>query len=354
MSETSPILALPYILPAQAQKHVTHNEALLILDVAVQLAVLSRSETSAPASPALGDRYLVAATGTGDWAGQDNNIALWNGSIWTFHTPVLGWRAYVFQDSTTLLFDGTGWVAEQDSSSVDLLGINTQADSVNRLAVAGDATLLTHDGSGHQLKINKALETDTNSLLFQTGFAGRAEMGCAGSDDFSVKVSADGANWVSALTVDAASGIVSGDAVQNSPDDVAPGKLARADYVYGPATLLGPVSETGGVPTGAVIERGSTPTGTYVRWADGTQICLHRETLAFNATAAGAVFRDIALPNWVFPAAFTSAPVVSFQPDGSNWGSADPNQTESTLILFRHNAISGNVQCSMMAVGSWL
>ena len=65
--------------------------------------------------------------------------------------------------------------------------------------MAADATLLTHDGSGHQIKVNKASATDTASLLFQTGFSGRAEMGLAGNDDFSVKVSADGAAWTEAL-----------------------------------------------------------------------------------------------------------------------------------------------------------
>ena len=63
-------------------------------------------------------------------------------------------------------------------------------------------------GPGHQLKLNKAAAGDTASLLFQTGFSGRAEMGTAGSDDFSVKVSADGSVFATALTVDRQSGIV--------------------------------------------------------------------------------------------------------------------------------------------------
>lgn len=37
--------------------------------------------------------------------------------------------------------------------------------------------------------------------------------------------------------------------------------------------LVGTVSESGGVPTGAVVERGSNANGEYVRFADGTQIC---------------------------------------------------------------------------------
>ena len=52
MADISPHLLLPYILAAQAQKHVTHNEALRLLDAMVQLSVLNLSLTAPPASPA--------------------------------------------------------------------------------------------------------------------------------------------------------------------------------------------------------------------------------------------------------------------------------------------------------------
>ena len=50
MSEQSPVLSMPYIQPAQAQKHVTHNEALRILDAVTQLSVIS-TELDAPPAP---------------------------------------------------------------------------------------------------------------------------------------------------------------------------------------------------------------------------------------------------------------------------------------------------------------
>lgn len=59
MSDASPILSLPYILPSQAQKHVTHNEALQRLDVLVQPAVLDRDRSAPPVAPAAGARHLV-------------------------------------------------------------------------------------------------------------------------------------------------------------------------------------------------------------------------------------------------------------------------------------------------------
>ena len=60
MADISPHLLLPFILAAQAQKHVTHNEAIRLLDAIVQLSVLDRDLTVPPASPVDGDRYIVA------------------------------------------------------------------------------------------------------------------------------------------------------------------------------------------------------------------------------------------------------------------------------------------------------
>ena len=66
MSDATTHLLLPYILPAQAQKHVNHNEALRILDGLVQLSVLDRVLSEPPGSPADGDRYIVGSGATGD------------------------------------------------------------------------------------------------------------------------------------------------------------------------------------------------------------------------------------------------------------------------------------------------
>ncbi|MEO1493928.1 MAG: DUF2793 domain-containing protein [Pseudomonadota bacterium] len=209
MSETSPALGLPYIQPSQAQKHVTHNEALRLLDAVTQLSVQSADLATPPADPADGARYIVASPGQGDWAGQDHAIAVFSDGVWAFFAPLPGWRADVIPTGATLRFDGTAWQSAGLPDTLPRLGLNTGADATNRLAVAADATLLSHDGAGHQLKINKDADADTASLLFQTGWSGRAEMGTTGSDDFAIKVSADGATFLTAMTVDAATGQVS-------------------------------------------------------------------------------------------------------------------------------------------------
>ncbi|HHN73529.1 MAG TPA: DUF2793 domain-containing protein, partial [Thermopetrobacter sp.] len=62
---TSPNLALPLLSAAQAQKHVTVNDALSRLDGLVQLSVKDRNLAAPPASPVDGDRYIVATGGSG-------------------------------------------------------------------------------------------------------------------------------------------------------------------------------------------------------------------------------------------------------------------------------------------------
>ena len=69
MSDATTHLLLPYILAAQAQKHVTHNEALRLLDGLVQLSVLDRDLTAPPGSPADGDRYIVGSRRDGRLGG---------------------------------------------------------------------------------------------------------------------------------------------------------------------------------------------------------------------------------------------------------------------------------------------
>jgi hypothetical protein len=209
MPDETTILSLPLILPAQAQKHVTHNEALLKLDLMVQLAVINRTLTTPPALPTIGDRHIVAAGATGPWVGQAGRIALYTEAGWQFTQPLNGWQAYVMAESQMAFFNGLTWIALSDGPfTVGQLGVSATPDATNRLAVSAPATLLNHAGSGHQLKLNKAVAGDTASLLFQTGFSGRAEMGTAGSDDFSIKVSADGSTFFTAVEADAATGEV--------------------------------------------------------------------------------------------------------------------------------------------------
>ncbi|MCB1474385.1 MAG: DUF2793 domain-containing protein [Rhodobiaceae bacterium] len=216
MSET-PRLKLPEIASGQAQKHVTHNDALARLDVLVQVAALTRDQTSPPGSPAEGNIHIVAASATGDWAGQDGKLANWRAGSWSFYDAMPGCVAFVIAESVSVLFDGTDWIDFTDTvplQDIANLGINTTADATNKLAVRSPAALFSgveaaSGGDGDvRVIVSKEASGDTASHLFQTGFSGRAEFGLTGDDDFHVKVSPDGSAWTDAMCIDTATGNV--------------------------------------------------------------------------------------------------------------------------------------------------
>ncbi len=205
----SPNLTLPYIVAAQAQKHVTHNEAIRALDCIVQLAVADRNMIAPPATPIDGDRYIVPASATGAWSGQAGRIAAFQDGAWAFYTPREGWTAWVNDEDVLVAWSGSAWVLAGNggaTQNLPFVGVNATADATNRLAVSAAATLLNNEGAGHQLKINKASTADTASVLFQTNFSGRAEFGLVGDDNFTVKVSDDGSAFRPAITVDRTTG----------------------------------------------------------------------------------------------------------------------------------------------------
>jgi len=207
-------LKLPFILPAQAGKHITHNEAIAALDTLTQLAVLDRDLSSPPAAPEPGNRYIVAAGAAGDWTTKVGQIAAWDGASWLFHMPEPGWVAYLVDEAGLVAWDGSAWSTIIGlGGQVPSLGINSTTDATNRLSLKSDAVLLSHDdvtpGSGDlQLKLNKSSAANTASLLYQTGYSGRAELGTAGDDKLHIKVSPDGSSWSEALVVDSATGRV--------------------------------------------------------------------------------------------------------------------------------------------------
>ena len=221
MTDTTPRSGLPLLAAAQAQKHVTHNEALLQLDALGCARILDRDLTAPPASPADGDTYLVHATATGDWTGQDGHIAFAIDGGWRFYEPFAGLIAYVTDETKLIVFDGTAWVdfvSLLSLQDIPLLGVNTVADATNKLAVKSSALLFDNAGGGVQAKLNKHASGDTASLLYQTNYSGRAELGLTGDDNFHCKVSPDGSAWTDALAIDKTSGALTLAAGVNLPN----------------------------------------------------------------------------------------------------------------------------------------
>jgi len=263
--ENSSNLNLPYIAAAQAQKHVTHNAAILALDAIVQLTVLGRSEATPPEFPIPGDRHIVAPGATDVWIGKDNQIAAWQDGEWIFYQPGTGWITWIEDENRLFAWEGSSWVgiSFNDVQSVSMIGVNAQPDDTNRLSVAAPTTLFNHEGEGHQLKINKNLSGDKASLLFQTNWSGRAEMGTSGDDNFHVKVSADGSTWWDAMIINRDDGAVTilqelvmpdGVKIANAGETEAAGVEIEGGGTYGKVAML--IRSSGNL-SGALFEQRS-------------------------------------------------------------------------------------------------
>lgn len=120
---------------------------------------------------------------------------------------------------------------------------------------------------------------------------------------------------------------------------------------YSTGNLLGAVSQSAGVPTGAVIERGSNANGSYVKFADGTMICYLQATTSTFAVSGG-VFVSNAVVSTLPATFFTTGDMVITGNDAKNstlwitglsvgvstistsvWASALPSETTRTLRL---------------------
>lgn len=202
-------LGLPFIEGSQAQKHVTHNDALRLLDAVIQIAVEDMTRTTPPASPAEGQRHVVASGPSGAWAGRADAIATWQDSAWVFLVPKTGWRLWSVAEASIFIFDGSAWQRFAPlANDVGQLGINTTASAPNLLSVKSNAALLAaittvDGGSGDaRLQIAKQASGNTASVFFSDNYSGRAEFGLTGDDHFRLKVSPDGASWQDSFVID--------------------------------------------------------------------------------------------------------------------------------------------------------
>ncbi|WP_022701923.1 DUF2793 domain-containing protein [Oceanicaulis alexandrii] len=217
MQERTPRLGLPWLMPAQAQKHVTVNEALARLDMLVQASVLSRTLSGQPETPSEGEGYLLPDAPQGaDWSSQSEGVLMvFHEGVWTAVQPWAGLTVYVADEAVSLIHDGAEWTALKDQvralGGLEALGVGTQADPVNRVAIKSTGVLMSADDAGPgdmRLTMNKSDASRTASLVFQSNWSGRAELGLTGDEAFSIKVSDDGASWLEALKVSAGDGVV--------------------------------------------------------------------------------------------------------------------------------------------------
>ena len=243
-------LGMPFIEGSQAQKHVTHNEALRILDAVIQIGVHDIDRTAPPSTPVEGDRHIVAGGATDAWAEQANAVAVYEDGAWRFLSPKLGWCAWSEADAALLVYDGSAWTdvasggGEGGSGSLARLRINDTASDPNLLTVKSNDVLLnaidTGDGGtgDMRLQISKEAAGATASVVFSEAFSGRAEFGLVGSNAFKLKVSDDGTTFVEALVIDQTSGSIALPRGLALTGVIAPSQITSNQNDYNPAGIV--------------------------------------------------------------------------------------------------------------------
>lgn len=133
---TSDRLKLPFLAAAQAQKEVTHNEALALLDIAVQPVVQAIGPSTVPTAPTLGQCWIVGAAPVGEWAGQAGSIAAWTMGGWRFVAPFEGMMVWSIGDSLMTRRAGAVWtVGELTAAKLSVGG--QQVVGARRPAIPG-------------------------------------------------------------------------------------------------------------------------------------------------------------------------------------------------------------------------
>jgi Protein of unknown function (DUF2793) len=184
MTDT-PRLSLPVIEAAQAQKHVTHNEALTLLDALTQLTVESRTLAAPPTAPSEGACY-IPSTGAGDaWSGWDGQVAVYDGG-WFRIVPVSGLKAWVRDERLTVTFEDGIW-----------------RDGIALTAHGGRVTLRAKE---EELTLSGAfVETADASFIpdraIVLGVAARTTLAIAGATSYGVGVSGEPAKFGNLLGI---------------------------------------------------------------------------------------------------------------------------------------------------------
>ena len=135
MNEITRRFALPYIMPAQAQKHVPHNQALNDLDILIHASAIDDTHSTPPTSAIEGDCHIIGADAVGDWAGRDGEIALMQDGIWRFIRPQTGLLVWVQATQTLKVYHAGDWqtvVSDTGSGT----GTGTGADGLSAYDLA--------------------------------------------------------------------------------------------------------------------------------------------------------------------------------------------------------------------------
>jgi hypothetical protein len=120
-----------------------------------------------------------------------------------------------------------------------------------------------------------------------------------------------------------------------------------------PSAIVGTVSQSGGVPTGAIIERGSNANGAFVKYADGTMICTRQFSNISTTNSVDSLFRS-ASQIWTFPVAYSTLNCVQGAASSTNSYASEIEFSTTSSEFFVTSSRSGtNRAAYLSAIGRW-
>lgn len=111
MGEVTPRLKLPLMAAGQAQKEVTHNEALLLIDCVAMPFSQAAPQNLPPPAPVAGQCWMVGPSPSVAWAGEAHRLACWTDAGWRFADLPVGALVVEAGSGRRWCRISTGWQA---------------------------------------------------------------------------------------------------------------------------------------------------------------------------------------------------------------------------------------------------
>lgn len=189
MSTTTPRMYFPEIAASQAQKEVTHNESLQMLDCFTFCAVQDKDQVNPPTT-SNGVSYIVAVGGASTWSGHDNSIAQYYNSAWNYYTPGEGWRAWIKDEDLMYVYTGSIWTPLVPlSHKVQAITVSSSTVSIDWTA-GHIATMTLETVKDIAITFSGAAEGDKLTLRIKQGTTGGGTVSWPTSIRYGVDIAA--------------------------------------------------------------------------------------------------------------------------------------------------------------------
>lgn len=148
---TTPRLGITQLEESQVLPEVVVNGGVLALELgASRFVVLSKGDNSPAGGETDGQGYLVGASGSGAFLGEDNKLAFMVNGAWEFITALEGMEIEVLDEDTSYTLRGGTWVAASSGGAIEVLDEGaSETTALVSLDFVGAGVNAADDGSGN-------------------------------------------------------------------------------------------------------------------------------------------------------------------------------------------------------------